>query len=93
MPTVVDDPEVWKQRADFAAQQGKYWTQVHAEALGKLPAGTTVIINVITGEYVTGAEWLATREAYEQKFGQGTTISWSFEVDRPIFVGGGLWRS
>ena len=93
MPLAVDDPEVWKQRADFAAQQGAYWARVHADAFAKLAAGTTVIINVITGEYVTGAEWLATREAYERKFGQGKSISWSFEKDRPIFVGGGLWRS
>ena len=90
---LVDDPEVRKQRADFASSQGAYWTKVHADAFEKLPAGTTVIINVITGEYVTGADWFATREAYEQRFGTGKTISWSFEKDRPIFVGGDLWRS
>lgn len=90
---LVDDPEIQEQRAEFAQRQGEYWTKVHADAFAKLPAGTTIIINVITGDYVTGTEWFATREAYEQRFGKGKTISWSFEKDRPIYVGGGLWRS
>lgn len=90
---LVDDPEIREQRAEFAARQGTYWAKVHADAFAKLSAGTTVIIEVVSGDYVTGATWHAAREAYDQRFGKGKTISWSFEKDRPIFVGGGLWRS
>ena len=91
--TAIDDPQVWQQRADFAAQQGAYWQKVHAKALLNLPVGTHVIINVIKGDYVTGADWFQTLEAYEQRFGKDQTLSWSFEVGRPVFLGGGVWRS
>ena len=90
---LVDDPEVREQRAEFAQKQGEYWTKVHADAFAQLPAGTMIIINVITGEYITGSDRCATRDVYDQRFGKGKTISWSFEKDRPIVVGGGLWRS
>jgi hypothetical protein len=90
---LVDDPDVREQRAEFAQKQGEYWTKVHADAYAKLAEGTTIIINVVTGEYITGTDRCATRDAHEQRFGKGKTISWSFDKDRPIFVGGGLWRS
>ena len=88
----VDDPEVRRKRAEFAHEQGEYWMKVHAEDLAKLADGTAVVINDVSGDYVTGDDWLSARNAYEQRFGKGNTISWSFEVNRPIFVGGGLWR-
>ena len=90
---LVDDQEQQRERSRFAEQQGTYWTEMHGEAFAKLAKGTTVIIDVVTGEYVTGPSWFEALETYEQKFGKGRTISWSFEVGRPIFVGGGLWRS
>ena len=90
---IVDDPEIRRERSEFAHRQGEYWTKVHAEALSKLPDGTAVVINVVTGDIVTGHDWLAARTAFEQRFGKGTTISWSFVVGRPYFVGGGLWQS
>jgi hypothetical protein len=90
---IVDDTEIRHDRAEFAERQGEHWKNVHAEAFSKLPVGTTVIIDVVSGEYVTGQEWFKTLAAYEQKFGRGRTISWTFEIGRPLFVGGGLWRS
>ncbi len=93
MPVLIDDPEIEQERTKFAARQGEYWTKVHRDAFDKLPVGTTVIIDVVSGEYVTGPDWFSTLDKYEQKYGQGRTIAWSFEVGRPLFVGGGLWRS
>ena len=90
---VIDDPAISDERERFAEAQGTHWIKVHADALNALPHGTTVIINVTTGDYVTGTSWLAALEAYEQKFGRGRTLSWSYEVGRPLFVGGGVWRS
>ena len=90
---LVQDPEQRRKRAQFAQEQGEYWQQVHAEQLALLPDGTAVVINVVTGDFVTGSDWLVARTAFEQRFGKGATISWSFVVGRPYFVGGGLWRS
>ena len=31
-------------------------------------------------------------KAYEQRFGRVERLSYTFDVDRPLFIGGGLWR-
>ena len=90
---LVDDPEHQHARAKFVQEEGARWEHVHAAAFAKLPEGTAVVINIVTGEYVTGADCFEAREAFQQKFGKGRTMSWSFVKGRPIFVGGGLWRS
>lgn len=90
---IVDDPDVRRSRARFGREQGEYWTKIYAEDFAKLPDGTAIVINVVSGEYVTGPDKLTTHDMYDQRFGFGNTISWSFVKGEPIFVGGGLWRS
>jgi hypothetical protein len=41
---------------------------------------------------VTGQTWHSARDAFEQRFGTDKTLSHSFTVGRPIFIGGGLWQ-
>ena len=92
--TVVDDPETVELSAEEASalgQKGRRWSEVHSDALAKLAAGTTVIINVDTGEYVSASSWFEALEQYQRRFGNDGPFGWSFEVGRPIFVGGGLW--
>jgi hypothetical protein len=79
-------------RLDFVAAEGRRWQQVHADAFAKLTPGTTVIIDVATGEYVTGIRWQDAEQAFEQRFGKPERLSYTFDVDRPLFIGGGLWR-
>ena len=88
--STIQDPEHLKARASFIGEEGERWRRHHADALSKLPEGTTVIINVVTGDYVTGSDWHAARDAFEQRFGVGKTLSWSYTVGRPLFVGGGI---
>lgn len=78
-------------RANMIAEEAERWKKCHAEAFAKLADGTTVIIDIVSGEYVTGPTWHAARDAFEQRFGTGKTLSHSFTVGRPIFVGGGIW--
>ena len=91
MATIIDS-EHHKARAELLGQEAQRWKQHHAEAFAALVHGTTVIIDLVSGEYVTGETWHAARDAFEQRFGVGRTFSHSFTVGRPVFVGGGLWR-
>ena len=90
--TTISDREHLLARAEFAGEEADRWKRHHAEAFAKLPEGTTVIIDLESGEYVTGPTWHAARDAFEQRFGAGKTLSHSFTVGRPLFVGGGLWQ-
>ena len=77
---------------DHIAAEGRRWQQVHAEAFAKLAPGTTVIIDAVTGEYVVGETWQAAEQAYDKRFGRAERPSYTFDMDRPLFIGGGLWR-
>ena len=87
----ITDPVHLKARVEFMGAEAARWKKHHAAALAALPEGTEVIINLISGEYVTGADWHEAREVYDQRFGAGNTLSHSYTVGRPLFVGGGLW--
>ena len=87
----ITDPVHLKARVEFMGAEAGRWKKHHSAALAALPEGTEVIIDLISGEYVTGADWQAADEAYMQRFGNEDRLSHSYTVGRPIFVGGGLW--
>ena len=89
----ITDPEHLRARAEFIGAEGGRWKATHAEAFSRLPEGTTVIIDIASGEYVTGKDWHEARDVFEQRFGKNDRFSHSFTVGRPLFVGGGIWRS
>ena len=72
-------------------QEADRWKKHHAEAFAKLAVGTTVIIDLASGEYVTGATWQAAEAAFAQRFGREDSLSHIFTAGRPTFIGGGLW--
>ena len=90
MPKITD-PEHLKARAEMIGGEADRWKQHHAETFARLPVGTTVVIDIASGEYVTGPNWHDARDAFDQRFGTKGRLSHSFTVGRPIFVGGGLW--
>jgi hypothetical protein len=59
--------------------------------IAQLPVGTTVIIDIVSGDYVTGTTWDLALDAFEQRFGTEERFSHSFTVGRPTFIGGGVW--
>jgi hypothetical protein len=73
-------------------QLEKSWRDAHQETLEALPDGTTVVINLATGDFATGATWTEAQAAYDQTIGESSEHRFSFTKGRPIFVGGGLWR-
>jgi len=74
----------------FAVEQGKRWREEKAAELAGLPAGTVVMINVVNGRYVTAPNRLEAMAKFHQLFGENNTLAFSFEVDRPVIIGGGI---
>ena len=89
--TTINDPVHLKERAALVGQEAARWKTHHAPAFAQLPVGTTVMIDITTGEYVTGSTWHLALDAFEQRFGTEDRLSHSFTIGRPIFIGGGLW--
>ena len=87
----ITDPVHLKERANLIGQEGARWKAHHAEAFAQLPEGTTVIIDIISGDYVTGTTWHLALDAFELRFGTEERFSHSFTVGRPTFIGGGIW--
>jgi hypothetical protein len=87
------DAEHRRARVEMISAEGQRWKRHHEHAFSKLSPGTSVIIDIATGTYITGADRAAAHDAYEQQFGPQERMAYSFDVDRPIFIGGGIWRS
>ncbi len=77
-------------RLDFIHSEGTYWAEIHKEDFDKLEDRTAVIINIVNGEYVTASTPLEAHDKFSQKFGENNTFGYSFEVNYPIFIGGGV---
>ena len=89
--TKIADPVHLKERTALIGQEAARWKSHHANAFAQLSIGTTVMIDITTGDYVTGSSWHLALDAFEQRFGTEERLSHSFTVGRPIFIGGGLW--
>lgn len=85
-----NDYAVWKAETEYSAHEGERWRALKAGELNALPDGTAVLINVATGEFVTGRSPQDARQNYHKTFGQTVNLAYSFTVGRPTFVGGGL---
>src|SRR6516164_10452000 len=63
---------------EFAAKTAPAWVEEFKSELSKLPTGTVVAINCVTGEYVTGTGLSEASEAFERRFGK--TVGWIHEI-------------
>jgi len=77
-------------RLDFIHSEGTYWAEIHKEDFDKLEDRTAVIINIVNGENVIGATRFKAWQKFNQKYGENNTFGFSFQVNYPIFVGGGV---
>jgi hypothetical protein len=73
---------------EIARDKGEAWLERLEPEFSTLPQGTVVVINCMTGEYVTGATRLAALRQFQQQFGQ--TAGLMHEIGGGIFVGGGI---
>ena len=78
-----------RSRTEAAGEAGAAWLEKKRAELALLPIGTVVVIDVETGEYVTGKTRLEAMDAYDSKIGPHR---WGFvhQVGRKTFLGGGL---
>ena len=69
--------------------RGEEWRSAKLAAFSGLPAGTTVMIELESGAFVTGKTWLEAHDAFKHRFGPAA-FGYTFTVDRPLFIGGGI---
>jgi hypothetical protein len=74
--------------SELAGDKGEAWLERLEPEFSTLPRGTVVIINCMTGEYVTGTTRLAALREFQERFGQAAGLM--HEVGGGIFVGGGI---
>ena len=79
-------------RIDKIGHDAERWMAVHANAFSAMPLGTTVVIDIASGDYVASAGWHDAQELFDRRFGEGAP-SYTFTVGEPTFVGGGCWRA
>jgi hypothetical protein len=84
-----EDLEQARARSAFSATQGQIWVSRKRAELDALPKGTVVIIDVATGNYVTGKTWLEGHPLFEQRFGK-SALGFVHRVGERTFVGGGI---
>jgi hypothetical protein len=73
---------------EFASKTGPAWVEEFKSDLSKLPKGTVVAINCVTGEYVTGPGLSEASDTFEKRFGK--TVGWLHEIGGGFLVGGGF---
>ena len=53
---------------------------------------TALSVTSASAAMVITADEGGSMSAYAQRFGKFERLSYSFDVDRPLFIGGGQWR-
>ena len=89
MVSVDLDQDQVSARSDFVCQQGLGWVEKKQAELEALPTGTVVVIDIKTGEYVTGKTGLEAHPLFEQRFGK-SAFGFVHRVRDRTFIGGGI---
>ena len=84
--TIVIPPERRRARSKFISDEGRYWAELLKNEFAGLEDGTTVIINIVNGEYVTGTTPLEAHDRFSQAYGENNTFGYSFQVNHPILA-------
>jgi hypothetical protein len=70
-------------------QQGLMWAEKKRAELDALPTGTVVVIDIETGDYVTGRTGLEAHPMFKQRFGPSAS-GFVYRVRDRTFIGGGI---
>ena len=76
-------------RSAFTCEQGQLWLEKKRAEIEALPKGTVVIIDIVTGEYVTGKTWLEANPVFDQRFGS-SALGFVHHAGERTFIGGGI---
>jgi hypothetical protein len=71
---------------------GNNWIQKRRAEIDALPKGTVVVINVATGEFVTGKSFPEANGIFDQRFGSATP-GHVYRVGERSFIGGGIGKT
>lgn len=82
----------WLDNAELEAsgKMAKAWLDSHRDVVESMPTGTYVLIELKTGAYVSAADYLQARAAFDDRFG-ASALSFVHRVRMPTTVGGGWW--
>jgi hypothetical protein len=78
-----------RERTAFTSEQGRRWLEKKRAEIHALPRGTVVIIDVASGEYVTGRTFLEANPIFDQRFG-ASALGYTVHVGERTFIGGGI---
>jgi hypothetical protein len=76
-------------RTEFTCVQGRLLLEEKRAEIEALPKGTVVIIDIATGEYVTGKTFLEANPIFNQRFGS-SALGFTHYVGERTFIGGGI---
>ena len=71
------------------AELGRIWVEKKRAELDALPTGTVVVIEVETGDYVTGKTGLEAHHRFSERFGEPAP-GFVYRVRDMTFIGGGI---
>jgi hypothetical protein len=77
----------------FVDTVANYWMAEHRAEISRLAKGVVVVIDLVSGRYLTATSRLAGLHAFEAEFGRNQTIGWLHEVGGGIVIGGGLGQN
>jgi hypothetical protein len=76
-------------RAAFTGEQGRLWLVKMQAEIAALAQGTVVVIDIVTGEYVTAKTWLEAHLVFTQRFGP-SALGFTRHVGERTLIGGGI---
>ena len=66
------------------------WLRAFDLWLTSLPTGKVVVVDLLTGDFVTAWSRIEALDAFEKEFGSGRTVGWLHEIGGGAVLGGGL---
>lgn len=66
------------------------WLDACDHWLADLPKGKVIVVDLLTGDYVSASTRLLALVAFKKQFGQGKTVGWLHEVGGGAVLGGGV---
>jgi hypothetical protein len=75
--------------AEDCGLQGERWIEKKRAEFDALPKGTVVIIDIVSGEFVTGKTLLEANPIFDQRFGSAAA-GHVYRVGERSFIGGGI---
>jgi hypothetical protein len=74
----------------LVSQRASILLDALAPQIAALGPGSVIVIDLVRGDFVTAGSRLAALDAFDAKFGAGSTMGWLHQVGGGIVLGGGV---